>query len=453
MTNDTVTGGGVDDPDGGVPYRSRRRTLVRVAVPLAVVAVIATGVGLVPALAADSPPDLPALTAEQVVAKALGSEAQTLSGTVSFSTDLGLPGQLLGAAGGFGAAVGGGGGGKARESAADPQGKLLGLLGGDQTLRVAVDGPDHQRLDLLENMSGYTIVHNGDQAWAWDSSTNSAEHLTGGAAQRDAGHDGRHGGRHPGAPLTGVPTTPQDAARQFLTASAGTTSVTVAGTTKVAGKAAYQLSVKPAQPGSTIGDVRIAVAADNGVPLAVVVKASDGSTVLDVHFTDVSFAKPAAKTFEFTVPKGAKVTERKAAEAAEGGVFEDGPLTGFGPADKAPGEKAPGGEGFGAERLGADDGFNVIGEGWTTVFSAKLPSGPVEVPQDGGQGGKGAKGGRHGDQKLGLNPQGLVKSFGKPVGGGTLVSTKVFNVLLTDDGRIFAGAVTPSVLQHAAGVN
>ncbi|MER7669450.1 DUF2092 domain-containing protein [Kitasatospora sp. NPDC096128] len=426
MTNETA---GDDRSDGGVPYRSRRRTLVRAGVPVAVAAVIAAGVGLVPALAADSPPDLPQLSAEQVVAKALGSDAQTLSGTVSVSTDLGVPSQLLGAAAGsLGAAAGHGGGGGG--ATADPQAKLLGLLGGDRTLRVAVDGPDRQRVDLMEDMAGYTLVHNGDQSWAWDSSTNTALHMTG----RPADH-ADHAGK-PKTPLTGVPTTPQEAAKQFLTGSAGTTSVTVAGTANVAGQKAYQLSVKPTQSGSTIAEVRISVAADNGVPLAVAVKSTDGSTVLDVHFTDVSFAKPAAKTFDFTVPKGAKVTEKKADEAAKGAEGKQGK-------HDAQGEQGKGGH----------DGVDVIGEGWTAVVSTELPS-SVGAPEQGSQGDGKADGkqGKH-RSKPSMNPQALVKSLGKPVGGGTLISTKVVNVLLTDDGRVFAGAVTLPVLQHAAGVN
>ncbi|MGV9266242.1 LolA family protein [Kitasatospora sp. NPDC003701] len=426
MTDDTTT---ERHQDGGVPYRSGRRTAVRVAVPVAVAAVIAAGVGLVPALADDSPPELPTLTAEQLVAKALGSQAQTLSGTVSVSADLGVPSQLLAAGGGIGAAggsgpgtggPGGSGAGSGGSSAAAPEAKLAGLLDGTHTLRVAVDGPDRQRIGLIENLAGYELVHNGDQAWAWDSSTNEAVHLTGPQGARPGGHPGK-------APLTGVPTTPQDAARQFLAAGAGTTAVTVDGTTNVAGQKAYRLSVKPTQSGSTIGEVRISVAADNGVPLAVVVKGSDGSTVLDVHFTEVSFAKPAAKTFDFTVPKGAKVTERKA---------EGGPA-----APAAPSEQAA------KDAAGAVDGLNVVGEGWTAVLSAKLPTGDVTAPAEGGQGRHG-KGGPAALQ----SPLALAKALGKPVAGGSLISTKVLNVLVTDDGRVFAGAVTLPVLQSAAGV-
>ncbi|MEV7020555.1 DUF2092 domain-containing protein [Kitasatospora sp. NPDC093558] len=429
MTNETAAG---ENVDGGAPYRSRRRTLMRAGVPIAVAAAIATGVGLVPALAADSPPDLPTLTAEQVVAKALASDTQTLSGTVTLSTDLGVPSQLLGAAaGGLGAAAGRGGGGQdGGGSAADPQAKLLGLLGGDQALRVAVDGPDRQRLDLLENMAGYTLIHNGDQGWAWDSSTNQAVHLTGQAAKHQ-------GAEHPKAPLTGVPTTPQEAARQFLTESAGTTSVTVSGTAKVAGQDAYQLSVKPTQSGSTIAEVRIAVAAGNGVPLAVKVLSTDGSTVLNVRFTDVSFAKPAAKTFDFTVPKGAKVTEHKADEKQA-----DEKWAGAGAGAGADAKRGADGK----KESGPAEQPNVIGEGWTSVITAHLPSAPAGTPTGG------AEGGKHGGHGAFQDPTALVKSLGKPVAGGTLLSTKVVNVLITDDGRVFAGAVTESVLQNAAGV-
>nr|BEK67786.1 outer membrane lipoprotein carrier protein LolA [Kitasatospora purpeofusca] len=422
MTDDRATAGSgpADEWQDGAPYRSRRRTLVRVAVPLAVTAAIAAGVGLVPALADSSPPELPALTAEQLVTKVLGSPAETLTGTVSVSADLGVPSQLLGAAAGglAGGAPGGGSGGKS--SGADPTAKLTGLLGGEHRLRVAVDGPDRQRIGLLEQLAGYEMIRNGDQVWTWDSSSNEAVHLTG--ARPDAKADG-----HPGkGPLTGVPTTPQEAAQQFLSASAGTTTVAVDGTANVAGQKAYRLSVKPTGSGSTIGEVRIAVAADNGVPLSVVVKGTDGSTVLDVHFTDVSFAAPSAKTFEFTVPKGAKVTERKADAAPRAEVTPE-------------------------EAKAAADGVNVIGEGWTAVLSAKLPGNDVFVPAEGkgprGKGGHGPGGGG----KL-QNPLSLVKSLGKPVAGGSLISTKVLNVLVTDDGRVFAGAVTLPVLQSAAGV-
>ncbi|KQV24062.1 MULTISPECIES: hypothetical protein [unclassified Kitasatospora] len=369
------------------PYRSGRRTTARVLVPVGVVALTAAGIGLVPAMAGDSGPSLPALTAEQVVAKALGSDVESLSGTVKVKADLGVSAQLLGGAlpGGAGGRHGGDQGG----SQAAPESKLLELLGGEHTLQVAVDGPDRQRIGLIGGLTGYELVHNGSELWAWDSRSNDAVHLTGPAAAAAQ------------QPKTPLPVTPQDAARRFLSLSAESTSVVVDGTAEVAGQKAYQLSVKPKQSGSTIAEVRIAVAADNGVPLAVLVRSTDGSKVLDVHFSQVSFAKPSASTFAFTAPKGAKVTERRADQAP------------------AAGRTVP-------EALGQNaSGLDLVGQGWATVLTAKLPAGEGSS---------------------------FAKALGKPVGGGTLLGTKVLNVLITDDGRVFAGAVTPQVLQSAAGV-
>ncbi|BFV57697.1 outer membrane lipoprotein carrier protein LolA [Kitasatospora sp. CMC57] len=382
------------------PYRSGRRTTARVLVPVGVVALTAAGIGLVPAMAGDSGPSLPALTAEQVVAKALGSDTESLSGTVKVKADLGVPAQLLG---GLPGAAGGRGGGDQGSSQAAPESKLLELLGGEHTLQVAVDGPDRQRIGLIGGLSGYELVHNGGELWAWDSRSNDAVHLTGPAAAV---------GQRPKTPL---PVTPQDAARRFLALGADTTSVVVDGTAEVAGQKAYQLSVKPKQSGSTIAEVRIAVAADNGVPLAVLVRATDGSKVLDVHFSQVSFAKPSASTFAFTAPKGAKVTERRAEAPAVPTV----------PGLTTDGQKTDGHDAGGHNAGGhTTDGLDLVGQGWATVLTAKLPVG------------EGAS---------------FAKALGKPVGGGTLIGTKVLNVLITDDGRVFAGAVTPQVLQSAAG--
>lgn len=378
--------------------RTTRRKAARVLVPAGVVALTAAGIGLVPAMAGESGPKLPELTAEQVVAKALGSDAKALSGTVKIKADLGLPTQLLGGALPGGGAPGGHGGGEGSEAA--PGAKLLQLLGGEHTLRVAVDGPDRQRLGLIGGLSGYELVHNGSEVWAWDSRSNEAVHLTGAQAPERA---------RPELPL---PVTPQEAAKKFLELGADTTQVTVEGTATVAGQDAYELRVKPKQSGSTISEVRIAVAAENGVPLAVQVR-SGSTKVLDARFSEVSFATPSADTFRFTAPKGAKVTEENA------GVGHEKWL------QNAPDAEAVGKAVGGA---GQDAGFEVTGEGWTTVLSAKLPA-----EATGGEAG------------------GFAKALGKPVGGGSLISTKVVNVLFTDDGRVFAGAVTPQVLQDAAG--
>lgn len=91
-----------------------------------------------------------------------------------------------------------------------------------------------------------------------------------------------------------------------------TTSVTVDGTAQVAGRDAYKLLIKPKQSGSTVGAITVAVDAKTGVPLKfTLVPTSGGAAVVDAGFTQVAFTKPAASTFDFTPPKGAKVTEGK----------------------------------------------------------------------------------------------------------------------------------------------
>ena len=86
--------------------------------------------------------------------------------------------------------------------------------------------------------------------------------------------------------------------------------MTVDGTAQVAGRDAYKLLVKPKQAGSTVGGITIAVDAKTGVPLKFTLTPTSGGTaVVDAGFTQVDFAKPAASTFDFTPPKGTKVTE------------------------------------------------------------------------------------------------------------------------------------------------
>ena len=103
----------------------------------------AATIGLVPALAGSGDPDLPKITAQELIEKIAASDVQQLSGTVKISTDLGLPD--LGGLEGSLAPAGGGAGRRGRGSSADPSAKLMELASGTHTLRVAADGPDKQR--------------------------------------------------------------------------------------------------------------------------------------------------------------------------------------------------------------------------------------------------------------------------------------------------------------------
>ncbi|MFB8247641.1 outer membrane lipoprotein carrier protein LolA [Streptomyces sp. NPDC055952] len=400
-SDDSTTGGEADEQG------SRRRRAARYVVPVTVIGVAAATIGLVPALADSGDPDLPEITAQQLIEKIAESDVEQLSGTVKITTDLGLP-DLGGLESGLlsGAASGGDG------SSADPTAKLTRLASGTHTLRVAADGPDRQKLSLLEDAAEYSVIRNGKDVWAYDSKSGEVYHGT--------------GAQNPKAGKEQPPATPKDFAEEVLKAVDDTTSVTVDGTARVADRDAYKLVVKPRQSGSTVGAVTVAVDAETGMPLKfTLVPASGGSAVVDAGFTKVDFSRPAASTFDFTPPEGAKVTEEKDAGKDFG--------KGFGKDFEKDLEKhAP----KSGKDLGRDgDGMKTIGEGWNAI--ATFDTGGEGVPS----GGAGDLGG-------------FVDSLGDKVtgefGSGTVFSTRLINALVTDDGQVYVGAVTKDALVKAA---
>jgi outer membrane lipoprotein-sorting protein len=390
----------------------RPRRAARYLVPVAVAGVAAATIGLVPALAASGDPDLPKISAQELIEKIAASDTEQFSGTVKISTDLGLP-----SLGGLAGAMGGEDGG---DSSAAPDAKLTELATGTHTLRVAADGPDRQKVSILQDSSEYSLIHNGDEVWGYDSASNEVYHATDDG--RGEGDDGKDGKAPEDLPED-FPTTPKDLADEVLKAAGDTTSITVGGTSQVAGRDAYKLVVKPKQAGSTIGSITVAVDAEHGVPLKfTLTPSSGGKAVIDAGFTKVDFSRPAASTFDFTPPKGAKVTEADETEH-----------------ERAP-EHAP--EEFeGLEDLG---GLDVIGEGWTSI---------ARIEGHGGEAG-GPTGGKDAENEVPAEAQQFLDALGDKVqgkfGSGTVFTTRLVNVLMTDDGTVYAGAVTKDALVKAA---
>ncbi|MFI9625229.1 outer membrane lipoprotein carrier protein LolA [Streptomyces sp. NPDC052042] len=413
--------------EGGTGGTAVRRRAARYIVPVAVAGVAAATIGLVPALASTGDPDLPEITAQQLIEKIAASDTQQLSGTVRISTDLGLP-SLGGLAGSFSQGSGPGEGG----SSADPKAKLTELASGTHTLRIAADGPDRQRVSLLEDAAEYSLIRNGDEVWAYDSGSNQAYHATQkGAADKHRGAE-EHG--RPAPPPESVPTTPKALAEQVLEAAGPTTSVTVDGTARIAGRDAYKLVVKPKQSGSTVGSVTVAVDAENGVPLKfTLLPSGGGKAVVDAGFTRVDFTKPAASSFTFTPPKGTEVTE---ADDAEAGRTAEGPqglgiLPGFG----AEGHEK-------AEGLKGVEEPKVIGEGWNAVAEITVPGG-IGLPSKASD-----------DDDVPAEARQFLDALGDRVNGkfgtGTVFKTRLINVLMTENGKVYIGAVTPDTLVRTA---
>ncbi|MDX3783556.1 LolA family protein [Streptomyces europaeiscabiei] len=430
---------------------ARRRKAARYVVPVTVLGVAAATIGLVPAFAGSGDPDLPKISAQELIEKIAASDVQQVSGTVKITTDLGLP-DLGGLVGGLASQAPSGGDGG---SAADPSAKLLELATGTHTLRVATDGPDKQKLSLLDDAAEYSVIHNGDDLWAYDSASNEVYH----AKDAGEGKDQRAGKDAPGT-AEDVPATPQKLAEEALKAVDDTTSVTVDGTAQVAGRDAYKLVIKPKQSGSTVGAISIAVDSKTGLPLKfTLTPASGGAAVVDAGFTKVDFGKPSASTFDFTPPKGAKVTEADEAgksgdhesgfgdsvfeESGKNGASKDGKdgKDGKGIEERKGSKGSKGPEGSEEEFASGLDGLKTIGKGWSTI--AEFDSGAEGGMPTGG-----------GDSSGDARVDGFLNSLGDQVkgefGSGTVFKTRLINVLFTDDGKVYAGAVTKDALVKAA---
>ncbi|WP_030620072.1 LolA family protein [Streptomyces sclerotialus] len=397
--------------------RSGRRKAVRYGVPVVVAGVAAATIGLVPAFAGPGDPDLPGISAQDLIAKVAASDVRQLSGTVRISTDLGLP-ELPG---GMSADAFGGSGRGEDGGAADPKDKLMELASGTHTLRVAADGADRQRVSVIDKAAEYSLVRNGDKVWAYDSGSNTAFRATGPEA-------GKHA-----APRSMGDMTPQTLAERALEAAGDTTSVTVDGTAKIAGRDAYQLLVKPKQAGSTVGSVRIAVDAENGVPLRfTLTPKSGGAPAVEAAFASVDFDKPEASTFAFTPPKGAKIIDGDEVRTQHEGKPGEFP------------KKLPGGlpQELNEARSGDAGGMDVIGHGWTAI--AKIDGGGE------GLDGKAAEGRKPGAPEAAKFLDSMGEKVTGSFGSGHVFSTRLVNALMTDDGTVYVGAVDRQTLIRTA---
>ncbi|MEU9031564.1 DUF2092 domain-containing protein [Streptomyces sp. NPDC048383] len=384
------------------------RKAARYAVPVAVVGIAVATVAMVPAFANAGGPDLPDVTAQQLIEKVAASDVEQLSGTARLTTDLGLPKIASGLLGGGGVTGG----------SANPEDKIAQLANGSHTFRVAADGPDRQKLTFLDGKDEYSLIHNGADVWGYDSKSNEVFH--------EKNPEGAGKGTEHGTPDR-MPGSPQQMAQEILKAAGPTTAISVGDTAQVAGRDAYQLVLKPKQSGSTVGSVQIAVDAKNGVPLRVQLLSSQGGKpIVDAGFTKVDFAKPAADTFAFTPPKGAKVTEGLEGEGKEHGK------------DLKALESFPG---LDALTGGGNGDVKVLGEGWATV--ARIDTGA-------GQGLKELEK----DKNAPKEAQQFLNSLGDKVTGkfgeGRVLSTRLVNALITDDGKVYVGAVTKDALIKAA---
>ncbi len=301
---------------------------------------------------------------------------------------------------------------------ASAQGELalaLEFFAGVHTANIYVDGATKARLQVLDLISERNFIRNGSDLWFYDASKALVRHsVIDPAEQAQAQKDGMALFKANSAKFAFDATSPAAVAEYFLNQAGKDTVFTVGKDAKIAGRGVYQITGAPRNSGSLVAAVTISVDAATGLPLAVVVKAVGQTTpAFEVAFESISFAKPDASNFNFVAPAGSTVEKIPAPtrDAVEKLVAGKAPTA----ADEARAKAE-------AEKL--------IAQGWSAVAEIPAQMIPAQLAQ--------------------LQQNKLFAELTKPVPGGRIFSTTLINVLIKDDGRIFAGSVTQQRLLEAA---
>lgn len=351
--------------DGEFGFMAGRR-LIRWAVPVAVLATALVVPTLGARVAADPGDTLPPRTAEQLLVDVQKADVPGMSGTIVQRSELGLP-TLSGITDGAGIGT---------------------MLAGEHRVLVWSSGDDKARVALLKDMGETGFIVDGSDAWQWSSADNTATHW-------DVSGKADHETKAP------EDYTPEKAAKEVLAVLDEDSTVSTDGQANIAGRDAYDLTVKPNSADSLIDQVRVSIDAETSVVLGVQVYAKgQTNAAFEVAFSAVDFSVPAANNFTFTPPPGATVTE--------------GPSTGSGNGKKGSGPSA-----------------EVAGTGWTSVVVAPIQN----ASADSGE--------------FAQVIESLPKVSGD-WGSGRLLKSALVSVLITDDGRVIAGAVRPEALYAAA---
>ncbi len=394
--------------------RHRLRWLVPPTAAFAILAGFGFGPGLV-GTGAGADPVLPAVSAQDLVSKAVAADVPAFSGTVQTKTNLGLPS--------LGSIAGG-------------NSNLLTTLLSPQTIKVSAAPGGKVHLGIPSGLAETDVVSDGTQVWVWQSGSQSVTHLA-----KPAGTPA--GGSADAKPADGVEPTPDAVAKELLGKADPTTRVFVRGTASVAGHDAYELVLAPRSNTTLVADVVIDVDAATSLPLRVQVLAKNaGTPALDLAFTDVKFGAQPDSAFTFTPPPGAIVTE-----ASNPGQLLYGNrmlrpqvgVAGPGPAGATPPPNPPAGPKVVPGRV-----RKAQAAPGTVIGTSPAPSAPTQVLGTGW------------DSVLAI-PDGpaALGAVGQPVSGawgsGKLVTSTLADALVLDNGTVLVGLVGPDRLEAAVG--
>ncbi|TCP56256.1 outer membrane lipoprotein-sorting protein [Tamaricihabitans halophyticus] len=364
--------------------RASRKALIG-AVSGTAVGAIGLGLLAMPATAGGAP-ELPDVSAPELVSSVLTADMPALAGTVEVENNLGLP---------------------------DIPGQQSML--GTESARVYTDGKQGARVSFEQDTGEQIAVSNGNKAWFWDAASQRVTEYSLHEKQRK--------------PKDATKDNPAELARSLVDKLNETSEVRVDGTARVADRAAYDLVLTPKPTERTLlREVRVAVDAETRLPLRLAAFAN-GSTepVAQLSFTDLTIGAQPADLFTFTPPAGAEVVRPEPNKQR----------------DRKPGEQ----EAAMADSSVIGDGWDTAlvlrGKELLNSMGMADQGRPDQDKPDQSGVGPGAEADAR--QMLEQVGEKVTGSFGS----GRLISTNVGGALITDDGRIAVGAVPKQVLIEA----
>jgi len=387
-----------------------------------VAALITAGAITIPVQA--SAVTLPEVTADELVAM-MNPDITGFSGTVEKTTDLGLPALEMSSM-------------MSPEMVEEMAEKMpdgfddfipqlieknllteaIAFVAGTDTIRVFAS-EEGFRAQILDPMGQRDIIVTEGEFWAYDSrtqtvTTRSTDYRVDDADVEEALQK-----------LSVDMTDPRAVAERLLEEAGPDTTIRVGDDHRIAGRTAYRLIMEPTSDVSLVSSIQVSVDSENGMPLGVrVFSVEQDSPAAEIAFTQVTFDVPDASLFSFTPPPGATVEALEFPESIEqaiadieAGVFDED-------AAKARAEAL-------AEEFAPGSTVTQLGERWESVVA--ISALPEDLPME-------------------MLEMELFQDLLIQVTGGQVFSTPLVNVLMTDDGRVFAGAVTiEHLLALAAG--
>lgn len=324
---------------------------------------------------------------------------------------------------------------------------LLEIISGTHEARIYVDGPDKLRVQILDPMSERSITVNGDTVWFYDDDKLAAQYMTmdinkeeleAKAEEFEAENSEEIEQRIAELPFD--LNNPAEVADYVLEEASEYSAITVGVDQNVAGRAAYELIATPLAAETTVDYVSVAIDAETGMALNVKIMAKGQvEPAMQIGFTSIDYSTPDASIFEFNPSSDVTVTEMEMPEefTIDGETYTKEELEAEFEAKKAeyaadkPTEEEMQAEyeALKAEYEAMENKPEFYENGWASVVEMTLGD---EMPVE-------------------MFESELFSDMTEQVDGGQVISTPLVNVLITDDGRVLAGAVTTDYLLEIAG--